>query len=990
MEPNMTSFNVLDRQVQVRGDHFLEASAGTGKTFAIEHLVARLILEGEDPLTLDQILVVTFTRAATRELKSRIRTTLETILQRTDIDYVKAVLESRETTAKRRIDSALACFDEARIFTIHGFCHRMLAEFAFEANVPLELSDPDASNMRVSMLKVVEDVYRTELKYPAYSSRQLHALLGKHQHDVAKLSARVVSAMSATSAGAPDFGESLEAFRMFLNTHPPLSLQHFEPLFGSYKKMTLPEFSGQAEHLERLLEKKCCSAEEFEELFKHKEFFLEKMVPHNLKVRAQPKNTEELDRLREALMPILQDARDPQKTFSRLVRDCWKRWEKRPELAPDEMLQKMEKCLDEPAFIQRVRQNIRAVIVDEFQDTDPVQWKIFQRLFLGHTAALYLVGDPKQSIYAFRSADVYTYLKAKEMIGSEGQGVLDTNYRSDPALVALLNRLFQRAGEWMPLPALKQTLAVNPVNARLDAEEKDFGDDKKPVHFFVLDGKDEESFFSFIVEEIQKFSPSDCAVLVKDRYQASRLQEFLKRWGISSVVKRPGSLRDSPAWPVMQDLLRAVEDPEDLSHIKQVLGGPLIGWSLEELRGGLEREELQMAKARFCAFREILQERGFAVFYRTFLSSGWGQKAGLDRQLQQLAELLVQEPDVFELDPEDERLQIRPEGDEEAVAILTVHMSKGLEFEVVFALGVAASSPAEGEEFEAEKMRQLYVALTRAKRRVYIPLLLNGDGDAPIEAFFQKLGEPLSILEELDISYTLLDQHVFHLEKAKRKEPPLLPPPKEPVIAGAPQFLLSFTALSQKTHAENPIEVGENILPPGAETGTILHKILEKLFTTKQDVKKLILREIEGTHLEGWHTAIEEMIQKVLQLSLKDFTLSDLSPRKLQAEMEFLFPTEGGMVKGFIDLFFEKEGLYYLLDWKSNLLSDYGPSHLEQAMRENDYFLQGEIYSQALRRYLRLFDSRSFEECFGGVFYVFLRGPAVYYFRPTLCGNPMS
>ncbi len=1008
----MKSFDILDRQVEVRGDHFLEASAGTGKTFAIEHIFSRLILEGEDPLTVDQILVVTFTRAATRELKSRVRANLETLLQRTDIDYVEALLQGGEKKAKRRRDAALASFDQAHIFTIHGFCHRMLREFAFEAGVALQLSDPEGSDVRAAMLQVVDDFYRTGLKPSAYSPRQLHILLAKHQHQVSKLSARLVSAMGnrAAPSESADFSQSLEAFRTFLREHPSFDLlRETERLMPSYKRMTLPAFLAQAAHLEQLMAKRSCSGEEFEKLLKHKEFFLEKMAPGNLKVRAQIKNAERIEALREQVIPILAEARDPNKIFARLLRECQNRWQRHPELTPDELLAKMEKCLDRPDFVLQVRRKYRAVIVDEFQDTDPIQWKIFERLFLGHTAALYLVGDPKQSIYAFRKADVYTYLDAKQRIDPEGHGALDTNYRSAPALVSLLNRLFQKAGDWMLLPALKQTLAVNPVKTRPGHEEKEAGDGKQPIHFFLAEGEVEELFFRFIAEEVQQFALSSCAVLVKDRYQAGRLRAFLKQWGIGSVVKRTGSLRDSFAWEAMQELVRAVQEPDRLSRIKQVLGGPFIGFGLDRLIPGRAQEELQLAKARFVAFRELLQESGFAAFYRAFLDSAWEGKTVLEklvegqdltfyRHVQQLAELLAQGREILELDAEDEELKIRPEEDEEAVAILTVHMSKGLEFEVVFALGVAMDSPAEEEEIEAEKMRQLYVALTRAKERLYVPLPLRGDGATPIEIFCQKLGgEPASVLQELNISYTLLNLHPFHLKKVERREAPVLSCPKPPLIAAPPQLLLSFSSLSQKGGSEGPFAWDASIpspgLPPGAETGTLLHRILEKMFLAKQERKALILSEIQGTHLEGWEASIEEMLQAVFALPLNGFTLADLSPQKLHAEMEFLFSIQGGMLKGFIDLFFEKEGIYYLADWKSNLLSGYEPADLQQAMEENDYFLQGEIYAQALKRYLSLLDPRPFEECFGGIFYVFLRGPAVYRFIPgnrsDLCGKAM-
>src|SRR5271169_3967324 len=132
----MSSFDILSRTVPLQRRLFLEASAGTGKTFTIEHLVVRLLLETE--MTLDQILVVTFTRAATRELKERIRANLEKVCER-KFDYLKNITDEQLEKSK----TALLTFDRSQIFTIHSFCSRLLQEFAFEASVGLELKEWD-------------------------------------------------------------------------------------------------------------------------------------------------------------------------------------------------------------------------------------------------------------------------------------------------------------------------------------------------------------------------------------------------------------------------------------------------------------------------------------------------------------------------------------------------------------------------------------------------------------------------------------------------------------------------------------------------------------------------------------------------------------------------------------------------------------------------------------------------------------------------------
>ena len=153
---------------------------------------------------------------------------------------------------------------------------------------------------------------------------------------------------------------------------------------------------------------------------------------------------------------------------------------------------------------------------------------------------------------------------------------------------------------------------------------------------------------------------------------------------------------------------------------------------------------------------------------------------------------------------------------------------------------------------------------------------------------------------------------------------------------------------------------------------------------------RLITHELENTPLTGWGEVLFEMLKATLALPLAphNFCLQDIFPEKILPEMEFLFPTEDhNLLKGFADLIFEWEGKYYLLDWKSNWLGEtsdaYTQENLEKAMQEHDYFLQGAIYAAALERYVKLFDNRPFSTLFGGAFYLFLRAPALFFFRPS-------
>ena len=403
----------------------------------------------------------------------------------------------------------------------------------------------------------------------------------------------------------------------------------------------------------------------------------------------------------------------------------------------------------------------------------------------------------------------------------------------------------------------------------------------------------------------------------------------------------------------------------------------------------------------------------------------------------------------------DSLLYRTPEG-EGSVPILTIHMSKGLEFEVVFALGVAFGLKQKEEivrvmegceekfalfdaekkecqeavlEQDAEKMRQLYVALTRAKKRVYVPLAFDEKpritNTTPIEIFCSHLQKNVNeltlstfipVLDNLvgSISYELLKDKEYNRPlQASAAQETLLPPTVLQRHAKS-RRLASFSSLLNKSDRDHffqqkgpqaSFESNDKplpCLPLGAETGTIVHRIFEKALRQglhhplqKDKIEALVLRELAASFLQGWEAAVAEMVCQALTTPLicseVSFCLCDVAPEKMLQEMEFLFPVEGMLLKGFADLVFEWNSRYYLLDWKTNWLGssdlDYSVQNIESAMRENNYFLQADIYAEALQRYVKLFDNRPVNESFGGAIYFFLRGGIAYHFMPHFRSN---
>jgi exodeoxyribonuclease V beta subunit len=1117
----MKSFDVLHPETNVHGVHFLEASAGTGKTFSIEHLVSRLILEGEEPLTIDQILVMTFTNAATRELKIRIRKTLEKIeeilLKKREAnrqDYLGALLEKGEETRKislRRVEEALASFASAQIFTIHGFCHRMLGEFAFEAHVPFGLGDPEANEYQVELQSLIKDFFRCELSLTEYSARQLEILLKKHHHDTKALIRKLALLLEKGTEILS--GRSFSQIQKELQTlliegkgqyKSGLVLEDFKRLSSCYKRMGNQEIYAQAQKFSEILEKADCTEQDLDAFLQYKEFFLKGMEKSNLKVRAALPDIGSLhypglfERMRRPLLSLIEEAKDPAHILLRMAKDCHDKMGRQSfnsdRMHPDELLNKMRGALCNPHFVEKARKRYRAAIIDEFQDTDPVQWDLFSTLFLSQDMkAVYLVGDPKQSIYAFRSADLYTYLKAKEALGQDRHAFLDTNFRSEPDLVEALNILF--SAPWMRLPFLNQTLSYPPVKPASNSQNQELHDDRGSVHFFLHEEsrEREKTWPSFIAEETMIFpalakeihllheqlnvSYEKIAILVKDRFQEKRLFDFLKKANIPAHVRKKTSLSETLSFSVMKELLEAVNDPADFCKVKRVLGGPLISWPHTKLAKNQQNTDMAYASGRFFTMQQKLQKKGFAVFFHDFLLDCWTDKTVLEHllslddlslyfDLRHLADRLIEKENsasftcdslIFylkelesETADEDERGRIFKEEEEEKVLLLTTHASKGLEFDFVFALGIASrhssseswirvkreqkeqievfdlqteSSQLALKELDAEKMRQLYVALTRAKRRVYVPFLIDANaadlsiGQAsPLELFFSHhLNEQIpsftqmhSLLEEMGrkakITYSHLQENVLLAKEPEKRSVPELFFAPTMHFSFTEERVYSFSSLAQGTGDDAKIKIladdkaiSLHSMPAGKDTGNFLHHLFEKIiqhswhFPFQEDrIRSLLAFQVEASFLAGWEEALFQMIKKAFFTPLFQggFCLAHVSARAMQQEMEFLLPVHDFFLKGFIDLVFQHQGKYYLLDWKSNWLGpsseSYREKDLQQAMKEHDYFLQASIYAIALQRYVKLFDKRPFEECFGGAFYFFLRGEAVYHFFPDL------
>ncbi len=1065
----MQRFDCLSRNCPLFGPHLLEASAGTGKTFSIEHVYVRLILESrkKDPIEVENILVVTFTRAATRELKSRIRANFEkaiSFLQSNDRaeeregawDYLKPYLETEESSdAVRALSDALSAFEKCQIFTIHGFCWRMLNEFAFEANEGFSLPDPDVEK-RISgrIRKSARDFLAYGLNEGLLCPEQAALLLKKYD-SIDELAERLLLPKKGQGFSFSDFHE---AWKAALHTYhggqgggveKAKLIDDFLSLESGFKKME-GDFKRQAEAFAN-----CITAPEstapFRELLREKNSLFDFLDPENRKIKAVPPERLHypgiFDWGRTRLLPLIQAGR--KKIFPTL-QAAWhpiaeKIRSEESAAGPDEILQKMKIAVENERFANGIRKKYAAAIIDEFQDTDAVQWDIFRKLFLEGPPlrALYLVGDPKQSIYRFRKADLYIYLEAKELLSEQNLYHLDTNFRSSKKMVDALNALFAR--DWLTLPKLEKTLPFLPCRSGSKADSI-FSDQKGAVHFLLAEESEtddlfEEIFLPFATQEIEKLLPevkkeSSFAILVKDRFQAEKALQFFRQNGIAAVARSRTPLGQTLAFQAMSELFDAILTPSDESAAKIVESGP-FGESLP-----------------FSDFKILLEEKGIVSFCREFLKEKAERIVSYDlsfyRDLMQIFEFLFdwEAKEGFSIEgllrffndlktlKEDEGGRRRMEADEAAVQIMTLHVSKGLEFDIVFALGLSSRTPKsdeeseeEAEELNAEKLRQLYVAMTRAKRRLYVPAAFSEkesepSSRSPIELFSEILEAPLvDFLEKISQkeSVTFEKLSLSSLTPSVRKERPLNALLEAEFIEArspfTPSYLNSFSSLApshknfegfdSQTKPESFTAIGKpqkseeftlHTLPKGTETGIAVHGLFEKIFSSappawrdREALQKIVEEELRFSFLRPWQEAIQQMVLHTISSPLTgegvSFSLEELDPTQLQVEMEFLFDTPPHFVKGFIDLVFSHQGKFYFIDWKTNWLGEgdsaYQILSLKKTMESHAYPLQATLYAEAIRRYLGL-DKDRFQDVFGGAFYLFLRGGAHIHLKESL------
>ncbi|EPP34634.1 uvrD/REP helicase N-terminal domain protein [Chlamydia ibidis] len=1011
----MKSFDIFNPKTKIQGKFFLEASAGTGKTFTIEQIILRSLLENSAE-HVDNILAVTFTNAATNEMKVRIQENIErTVSQLKNTPATLPPYLEKETNVKLlyiKLRNSLASLDRMSIFTIHGFCNFILKQYFPEiyfASTSQSLTHNQMvlhhirEYMKQDLWKRVlsqEQFKRLATQYNVSSSRSKFLIDEIFKNYTRQNKANFVNVY-------PEFQEQLRLFREDLkNIDQESCLADLE----SYNSGTESRYRLSSKSIRRIVDILYSNT--------YEDFILVAQAldkwKHRLKKQIPTPIAEAL--VKSKLSALIIQAHDPTLIFNILLQDIQKylREHFTPWLSPDASIDILETLLSSSkakSLIEKVRKKFQLVLIDEFQDTDKKQWSIFSKLFASeeYQGSLFLIGDPKQSIYEWRNADLKTYLKAKSSFSQDAQLCLVNNYRSTSELMDSINKLFSALNPFLKIEddhKEYESIYYHPLEAR--SSNTHAYDEYRPIHFVSfssdVDLANWISATSLDIKKTYNIPLGRMAILVCDSKQALNLMT------LSSVPvafsKKRSVFERTETFYLTLDWLEALIYPEKENKTQKVLISNLFGYSPNEI---IERKE-EFSSFFFSMHSHLLSYGLLSTFY-TFMSH---QGATLFKTPQ--GDLIFQEMEIFcsyldkvSKNPYEQLLHLQhiseTGNDEEALSfschsdddntlkITTIHSSKGLEYDVIFACGLDKSST---HQLGQEAIREMYVACTRARKILFIPIKsakrnksilsyyvehqsLTKDDSTYI--FANRLTElfpdnfSLSHIENVPIPDT---QKKFNLCKPNFYNIPSPPPDMK---------IFSFSSSNTQVEEESYLEVTQpqqqsRVLPQGKSTGIIIHKILEHIIPNflikEEELFSCVTTFVKDTHLNGYEQTITNMLLTAfsapLNFSQDIFSLIDVDPSKVLSEEAFLFLKEDGLYQGAIDLFFEHNRKYYILDWKTSFLgdtpSDYNPKNILDYIEKRNLEEQGRIYLQATTRFLQQFDIHTNVE----VGFVFLRG----------------
>jgi exodeoxyribonuclease V beta subunit len=800
------------------GASLIEASAGTGKTYTIVNLYIRLLLgHGCLPLGVEQILVVTFTNAATGELKERIRqrlrkTYLDFFAQSSKDIFIQQLIDQSDNVELdcQRLALASKQMDEAAVYTIHGFCHKALTEHAFESGAMYEQSFILDESEWLKM--AAEDYWRKHVVTLPQNTLQLLLKHWATPDAMIKGIGRLLS-QHATPHQTRDIDSAIKSVNQYAEQVTKLKCWWLSNDVS--QQLSKANLNGRAKlgKLPTLQDMQAfCKGDLLQIDFDKTGWLL--FSPEQI-AKAAKKGSEDLSHLDfsqfEQLQSMLLRCQQnltlafSQHAMSVVSVNLKSHKEMLHLLSPDDLLTGLQHALSQQAgsdnngndnkhtLANTIRQSYPAALIDEFQDTDPVQFEVFQGIYgvsqdepdLGPTfenssenssevssgdssgdssetgsgtsskdrsgiiskdssgviskdssglskACWIMIGDPKQAIYAFRGADIFTYIKAKDWVNNLRHFTLATNWRSAPKLVNGINQLFENSRKGF---LFEQSIPFYPVKAGQDfasltvqgnvVESLDFqhlcSSENLPIsaseasNQLAIATANQISHWLYLAKTDQAqiknraITAGDCCVLVRNRNEAQMIKSALSAVNVASVFLARKSVFSTQIAVDVFRLLKALSQPTDERLLKAALMSELFTFDAQQLDTLFNDESSwqDVLEQRFY-WHQTWQKRGLIrainqVLQHFDVEQGLikHQADGLRRvtDLRHLTELLQQqslqlvgeaqlihwfESCLLEPDHQSDNQQMRLESDANLVQIITLHSSKGLEFPLVF------------------------------------------------------------------------------------------------------------------------------------------------------------------------------------------------------------------------------------------------------------------------------------------------------------------
>ncbi len=757
----MNGFDVISSPLE--GTNLIEASAGTGKTYAISIIFLRLIVEKN--FIIEDILVVTFTIPATMELRLRIRERLRdavSVIEGRAIEdaTVKHLMENYkgDSIIRQRLLTAVKSFDQASVYTIHSFCQQMLADNAFESGA---LFSTEIDNDDALVKQGIADLCRRTLyeASPALVSYFLENCSAGELFELYKK--RPVSPdLRIEPENSTDDIEALERCSALIIRY--------------YRELCEAWISGEAAVTEIFYRENYLNGNKYRSdtkdslivmmndyinnenpfgLFEKFVNFTSGKISTSLnKGKVYEDNVvfdicqklydayEEYDDTGAMLIVTMQ-----KRLFEVIDRMLLESKSVNKERSFDDLIRDAQRGLAGPSgnwLAGKVTGRYRAALIDEFQDTDNLQFDIFNRLFNNEKTILFLIGDPKQAIYRFRGADIFSYLKASQLM--KNSYTMLHNWRSGPGLINAVNSVFEKCADPFVFDMIK-FYKVSPGRADQGEEFTKNGSAIPPLDIWLADG-DSEDPKGLLLEKLSAeisllvnrnsdnpcrigdklISPGDIAVLVRTRKQGNEVRNALARYHIPSVSRGMDNVLKTDEAVSMYYIISAIAVPSNYSLVKGAVSTVIMGGDAGTLYGftlGTDTGEngFDSVTSRFYDYRETWTAGGFLDMMTGFLEreSVAARLFALDggermiANINHITEILHNAEQQNEFNPKElaawfgklivsppdsDEYEMRLERDDDAVNIITMHACKGLEFPVVYC-PFLASSGERGEKY---------------------------------------------------------------------------------------------------------------------------------------------------------------------------------------------------------------------------------------------------------------------------------------------------